>query len=41
VGGVSEEQCSEYIRVSWETWTRTKNDGTRIRSFAIKLSPIT
>jgi hypothetical protein len=39
VGGVSEEQCSEYIRVSWETWTRTKNDGTRIRSFAIKLSP--
>jgi CRISPR/Cas system CSM-associated protein Csm2 small subunit len=34
-GGASENQfCLSGDQISWETWTRTKNDGTRIRSFA-------
>ncbi len=28
-----------HCRYCWETWTRTKIDGTRTHSFAIKLSP--
>lgn len=26
--------CSHWLQVSWETWTRTKNDGARTRCFA-------
>lgn len=34
VTGFAQTQRSDWVLLSWETWTRTKNDGTRIRSFA-------
>lgn len=32
-------ECSNWVLVSWGTWTRTKINGARTRRFAIKLSP--
>lgn len=37
--GVQDNLCSEHVRESWETWIRTRTDGTRIHSSAVKLSP--
>ena len=34
VDGLGESKCSTQVLLSWETWTRTKNGGTRIRCFA-------
>ena len=32
--GPGESECSTQVLLSWETWTRTRNGGTRIRCFA-------
>ncbi len=32
--GLGESESSTQILLSWETWTRTRNDGTRIHCFA-------
>ena len=32
--GLGESECSTQVLLSWETWTRTRNGGTRIRCFA-------
>lgn len=32
--GLGESECSTQVLSIWETWTRTRNGGTRIRSFA-------
>ena len=32
--GRGKAECSTQVLLSWETWTRTRNDGTRIHCFA-------
>ena len=34
-----QEQCSNWLQVSWGTWIRTRIDGSKVHSSAVELSP--